>query len=55
MQVPNTEAERVQYWISLGQQPGVSAWFTLWRVVYSKRAQPAQAKAKGMSQEQCTA
>ena len=53
MQIPKTEAERVQYWISLGQQPGVSAWFTLWRVVYSNRAQPAQ--AKGMRREQCTA
>ena len=53
MQMPKDEATRVQYWISLGQQPGVSAWFTLWRVAYSKRARRVQAKRA--TREQCTA
>lgn len=55
MQMPKDEATRVQYWISLGHQPGVSAWFTLWRVAYSKRVQSAKAPAKRASREQCTA
>ncbi len=56
MQTPRDEAERVQYWVSLGQQPGVSAWFTIWQVVYRKRVQPAKAaRPKGMGREQCTA
>ena len=55
MQIPKDEATRVQYWISLGHQPGVSAWFTLWRVAYSKRRQPAKVQAKGMQRGQCTA
>ena len=38
-----TEAERVQFLVSLGQQPGVGAWFTVWRVATRKRAKPAKA------------
>lgn len=54
MQTPKDEADRVQYWISLGHQPGVSAWFTLWRVVHSKRVKPAP-RAKAAMPGQCTA
>jgi len=56
MQIPRDDAERVQLWIALGHQPGVSAWFTVWRVVTSKRVQtPKTAPMKGVHQGTCTA
>jgi hypothetical protein len=55
MSNPNSEAERVQLWIALGQQPGVSAWFTVWRVVYSNRPRASKAAAAKPAQKVCTA
>ncbi|HEY4127085.1 MAG TPA: hypothetical protein VGN70_03475 [Gammaproteobacteria bacterium] len=49
------EAERVQLWIALGQQPGVSAWFTVWRVVYSKRPRGTKTAAAKRSHDVCIA
>ncbi len=56
MQIPRDEAERVQFFITLGQQPGVGAWFTLWRVSQKKRAKAAAPAAlKKMPQGSCAA
>ena len=47
MQIPKDEAERVQLWIALGQQPGVSAWFTIWRVTHKQRVKAAAVRCMG--------
>jgi len=56
MQTPRDEAERVQLWIALGNQPGVSAWFTVWRVSFRKRVKcAAKTPAHNLLRESCTA
>ena len=56
MQTPRDEAERVQLWIALGNQPGVSAWFTVWRVSFKKRAKrTAKTSSNKLPRESCTA
>ena len=56
MRTPRDEAERVQLWIALGNQPGVGTWFTVWRVVTSKRVQgPKTAPTEGVRRGTCTA
>lgn len=50
------EAERVQFLISLGQQPGLGAWFTVWRIATRRREKPAsQAAVKAMPRGSCAA
>ena len=56
MQIPRDEAERVQFFITLGQQPGVGAWFSVWLVSRSKRLRRPDAKAeKKLPSQACTA
>ncbi|HEX7965287.1 MAG TPA: hypothetical protein VF651_06180 [Gammaproteobacteria bacterium] len=56
MQIPQTEAERVQFLISLGRQPGVGAWFTVWRIATRRRERTAPRRAaKPMPQGSCAA
>ena len=46
MQMRKQQAEQVQLWISLSQQPGVGGWLNVWRVVVSNRP-TAQKDAAG--------
>jgi hypothetical protein len=55
MPTTKTEAERVQFLISLGQQPGAGAWFTVWRVATRRREKPAAKAAKAMPRGSCPA
>jgi|GraSoiStandDraft_24_1057298.scaffolds.fasta_scaffold218628_2 hypothetical protein len=56
MSIRKDEAERVQFLISLGQQPGVGAWFTVWRVATRRREKPAsKATVKAMPRGSCPA
>jgi len=53
MPSPKSQAERVQFLVSLGQQPGVGAWFTVWRVATRKRL--AAKTVKAMPRGSCPA
>lgn len=56
MQNPKTEAESVQLWISVAQQPGLGGWLNVWLVSRSRRPKPAKAPAgKKLPQGACTA
>lgn len=41
MQMRRHEAEQVQLWISVGQQPGLGGWLNVWLVSHFRRLQPA--------------
>jgi hypothetical protein len=45
MQTPKTDAESVQLWITVGQQPGLGGWLNVWLVSRSRRPIPAKAAA----------
>ena len=56
MRTPKTEAENVQLWISVGQQPGVGGWLNMWLVSRARRPQATKAGvAKKLPQGACTA
>ena len=60
MQMRKDEAEQVQLWISVAQQPGLGSWFNVWLVSRTWRPQPAQsakgpATSKKLPQGACTA
>ncbi|MGE5625586.1 MAG: hypothetical protein ACM3ZT_08570 [Bacillota bacterium] len=40
MQMPKDANERVKLWQALGQQPGVSAWFSVWQLARIGRPSP---------------
>ena len=48
MQTRKHEAEQVQLWISVGQQPGVGGWLNVWLVSHFRRPK-AIAPDKGAS------
>jgi|GEM_PF-6139106 len=47
--------EKAQLWIAVGNQPGTGAWFSVWRVIHSKRAPASKATAKKLPRGACTA
>ena len=56
MRTPKIEAESVQLWISVGQQPGLGGWLNVWLVSRSRRPKPAKTAAgKKLPQGACTA
>jgi hypothetical protein len=46
MQTRKDQAEQVQLWLSVSQQPGVGGWLNVWLVSRSRKPRPA-APAKG--------
>ena len=60
MPMRKDEAEQVQLWISVGQQPGLGGWLNVWLVSRSRRPKAAQsakgpAAAKKLPAGACTA
>ena len=56
MQMRKDEAEQVQLWITIGQQPGVGGWLNVWLVSRSRRPKPQKdAALKKLPQGACTA
>jgi hypothetical protein len=64
MQSRTDEAERVKLLIALGEQPGVSAWFSVWQLarigrpaaeVWGGAPKPAQAPVGQFNRKDCTA
>lgn len=56
MQMRKDEAEQVQLWITVAQQPGAGGWLNVWLVSRSRRPKPAKATtAKKLPQGACTA
>lgn len=56
MQMRKDQAEQVQLWISIGQQPGVGGWLNVWLVSRSRRPKPVKpAMAKKLPRGACTA
>ena len=62
MQTPRDVNERVELLKALGQQPGVSAWFSVWQMarigrpateVWGGAAHPAKPKLKRLTPEDC--
>ncbi|HEY3645236.1 MAG TPA: hypothetical protein VGM16_07860 [Gammaproteobacteria bacterium] len=56
MRTPDDRTEKVQLWISLGQQPGLGGWLNVWLVSRSRKPKPAKSAApKKLPQGACTA
>lgn len=64
MQTPRDVNERVELLKALGQQPGVSAWFSVWQTarigrpaaeVWSDAPRAARAPLKSLTRKDCVA
>lgn len=56
MQTRKEQAEQVQLWITLGQQPGTGGWLNVWLVSHFRRPKaPKTAVAKKAPQGACAA
>ena len=64
MQTPKDDVERLQLLIALGNQPGVSAWFSVWQLarigrpaseVWGGASSKTTSPRERLSREDCTA
>lgn len=53
MNIPADKDERARLWVALGNQPGASAWFSVWMLSRESQHRTAAARKPGAPATDC--